>query len=92
MAVRLTRAACGLPVGSVLAVIAVCLTTGSSGQGPTANHGDSAGQCDADATSGSEPTIDPLSVNASCYVCHMMFVREEISHVRLITQKLNKLP
>ena len=26
-------------------------------------------------------TIDPLSVNAACYVCHMTFVREEISWV-----------
>jgi len=32
----------------------------------------------------SEPsgeTIDPLSVNANCYVCHIPFVREEISKV-----------
>jgi hypothetical protein len=29
----------------------------------------------------SEATIDPLSVNASCYVCHLTFVREEISRV-----------
>ena len=26
-------------------------------------------------------TIDPLSVNATCYVCHIPFVREEISRV-----------
>ena len=25
------------------------------------------------------PTIDPLSINANCYVCHIPFVREEIS-------------
>lgn len=25
------------------------------------------------------PTIDPMSVNANCYVCHIPFVREEIS-------------
>ena len=25
------------------------------------------------------PAIDPLSVNATCYVCHMLFVHEEIS-------------
>jgi len=25
--------------------------------------------------------IDPMSVNATCYVCHMTFVREEISKV-----------
>ncbi|MCX7425085.1 MAG: cytochrome c3 family protein [Planctomycetia bacterium] len=25
--------------------------------------------------------IDPMSVNATCYVCHMAFVREEISKV-----------
>ena len=33
----------------------------------------------AAAADSSEPTIDPLSVNANCYVCHTMFVREEIS-------------
>lgn len=33
----------------------------------------------ADAADADEPTIDPLSVNANCYVCHTTFVREEIS-------------
>jgi len=28
---------------------------------------------------GSDEKIDPLSVNATCYVCHMTFVREKIS-------------
>lgn len=28
-------------------------------------------------------TIDPLSVNAACYVCHIPFVREKISKVHL---------
>jgi len=27
------------------------------------------------------PEIDPLSVNAACYVCHMTFIREELSKV-----------
>ena len=29
------------------------------------------------------PMIDPLSVNAACYVCHMTFVGEELSTVHL---------
>jgi len=29
----------------------------------------------------SSETIDPLSVNATCYVCHIAFVREKISRV-----------
>lgn len=29
------------------------------------------------------PEIDPLSVNAACYVCHTTFVREELSKVHL---------
>jgi hypothetical protein len=29
------------------------------------------------------PLIDPLSVNAACYVCHMTFVGEELSTVHL---------
>ncbi|HUT92412.1 MAG TPA: cytochrome c3 family protein [Thermoguttaceae bacterium] len=29
------------------------------------------------------PQIDPLSVNAACYVCHMTFVGEEMSAVHL---------
>ena len=34
----------------------------------------------------SEETIDPLSVNATCYVCHMAFVREAISRVHFKKQ------
>ncbi len=30
---------------------------------------------------GAAEKINPLSVNATCYVCHMTFVREEISRV-----------
>ena len=36
---------------------------------------------DEEGPAGSEAKIDPLSVNASCYVCHIPFVREEISRV-----------
>jgi hypothetical protein len=35
------------------------------------------------ADAGSGPEIDPLSVNATCYVCHIPFVREEISRVHV---------
>ena len=38
----------------------------------------------ADPAKPAEPSgeqIDPMSVNATCYVCHMTFVREEISKV-----------
>lgn len=35
----------------------------------------------AEPSAKAELTIDPLSVNASCYVCHVTFVREEISRV-----------
>jgi len=31
----------------------------------------------------SKATVDPVSVNAACYVCHMAFVHEKISEVHL---------
>jgi hypothetical protein len=31
-----------------------------------------------------EAVIDPLGPNAACYVCHMTFVREELSKVHLV--------
>ncbi len=37
----------------------------------------------ASADEGSDGVIDPLSVNANCYVCHIPFVREEISKQHL---------
>jgi len=37
---------------------------------------------DAD-TSDDSAAIDPLGPNAACYVCHMTFVREELSKVHL---------
>lgn len=40
-----------------------------------------ANQSDPESPRDSAQTIDPTSVNASCYVCHMMFVREPISRV-----------
>ena len=36
-----------------------------------------------EAETETEPTIDPLSVNATCYVCHTTFVWEELSKQHL---------
>jgi hypothetical protein len=36
---------------------------------------------ESEGAESSGETIDPLSVNATCYVCHIPFVREEISKV-----------
>ena len=35
------------------------------------------------APSAQTPTADPLGPNAACYVCHMTFVREELSKTHL---------
>jgi hypothetical protein len=44
-------------------------------------------RADAESTADAEDAmIDPLSVNATCYVCHMTFVREEISRVHFAKQ------
>ena len=49
----------------------------------------SAGQAEAGAREhrsdapDDSPEIDPLGANAACYVCHMTFVREELSKVHL---------
>ncbi len=52
-------------------------------RGPTAGADGPSEQADESTDKPAEPaeTIDPLSVNATCYVCHMTFVREEISRV-----------
>ena len=53
--------------------------------GPRAQQPDSASENSASensASGNSAPAkIDPTSVNATCYVCHMTFVREGISKV-----------
>ncbi len=76
-ACRPFMSACGLATAVLTAVLTAALVA----------HGWSA----EDDTPGKEPpaeetgtpaeTIDPLSVNATCYVCHIPFVREEISRV-----------
>ena len=64
----------GIGVAGILA--ATLLVRGSSAvaDGP-GEPKDASGDKPAE----SSETIDPLSVNATCYVCHMTFVREEIS-------------
>jgi hypothetical protein len=55
--------------------------TGTSGEQATDA---AAGQPrDASDESGDSPQIDPMSVNAACYVCHMTFIREELSKQHL---------
>jgi hypothetical protein len=46
---------------------------------PSATAEDRQEPAESEPSSETEPTIDPLSVNATCYVCHIPFVREEIS-------------
>lgn len=53
-------------------------------RGPAAGAGDSALREGAPKDDGAEaPAIDPQGPNAACYVCHMTFVREELSKVHL---------
>jgi len=63
-----------------LAVMLVCVPL--AGQ-QADNSGGTAPRSEASAakTQSSVETIDPTSVNANCYVCHMAFVREPISKV-----------
>ena len=39
-----------------------------------------------DTDSEDTPTIDPMSTNATCYVCHIPFVREPISKVHFAAE------
>jgi len=39
------------------------------------------GESRGDSNGNSAERIDPMSVNATCYVCHMTFIREELSKV-----------
>lgn len=45
--------------------------------------GASGGDHDAPSGAPAAPGIDALGANAACYVCHMTFVREELSKVHL---------
>ena len=64
-------------------LVVACLFVGYSigvADPPDAGSPD-AGSPDAGSKEESTERIDPLSVNATCYVCHMTFVREPISRV-----------
>jgi hypothetical protein len=63
-------------------VLLLCLLVGSRpGDSRSAEDG-SAAPAGKSAPDGSpDATIDPLSVNAGCYVCHLTFVHEDISRV-----------
>jgi len=68
-----TRLAAGpaLALGAIFALLACAAPRGSD---------PAAGGESAPAEAGDSPErIDPMSVNATCYVCHMTFIREEIS-------------
>ena len=70
MGTRLMRADVGW-VGIATALLTVALAgVFLLGASPPAEKSDDAGE-----------KIDPLSANANCYICHMTFVREQISKV-----------
>jgi len=72
------RRVSAIAVGSAVVLLATLLVLG-----PSAGADGPSDQADASDGKPAKPaeTIDPLSVNATCYVCHMTFVREEISWV-----------
>lgn len=53
----------------------------SFGEPAPGQTGDGTETEDGDDSAGA--TIDPLSTNAACYVCHIPFVREELARVHL---------
>jgi hypothetical protein len=81
MAVRLIRPAIHSYVGFAIVSATFCLAVAFLGQGGWSDEEQTAPRAGADSSPSSDQTNDPLSVNASCYVCHIMFVREEISRV-----------
>jgi hypothetical protein len=48
-----------------------------------AEASEEAGTADKADEADESATIDPMSVNAACYVCHMTFIREELSRMHL---------
>lgn len=68
--------AIGVSLAGILfiALLGVCPLAGADGPSADAD-------ASADKSDESSETIDPLSVNATCYVCHIPFIREEISRV-----------
>jgi hypothetical protein len=75
---RQTSAAFGLSVGVVAfgLLLVVLLERGWPGEAPSKETAADSGQSESPVE-----TIDPLSVNANCCLCHIPFVREEISKV-----------
>ena len=71
---RVVQFVCGTAVFLVLAAAPLMPGFSDETESPSVAEG-------KQAPASSEATIDPLSVNASCYVCHIPFVREEISRV-----------
>ena len=81
-----------MPAVVLVATVSLGLSLFSCSRVPRAE--DSGG---SDATTAAKPadtvekkdtveTIDPTSVNATCYVCHMTFVKEDISKVHFKAQ------
>jgi len=68
----------GITVGVVALglLLTVSSERGWSGEDDATDKPAKSGQSES-----SRETIDPLSVNANCYLCHIPFVREEISRV-----------
>ncbi len=75
---RYIRRALAIGVGAAGILVATLLVRGSSAVADGPGEPKDAA---ADKPAKADDTIDPLSVNATCYVCHMTFVREEISRV-----------
>jgi len=68
----------GVTVGVVVISLLFCL---SSERGWSGEDGATGKPAESGQSESSGETIDPLSVNANCYLCHIPFVREEISKV-----------
>lgn len=76
-------------IACVVATLVLAGTVLRQGQSAEQPPPDAAGQVSdnpAADPNADEPMIDPLSVNANCYVCHTTFVREEISKWHLAEQ------
>jgi hypothetical protein len=67
----------------VVSSVAVVLVLGDCLLRPSRSQAEDPPDSTPAATTAPTPTIDPLSVNATCYVCHTLFVWEEISKQHL---------